>query len=124
MTHLNFCRKTHYKFLPVRLAFSNSKANRLHKNLGGFTLMELLIVIAIIGVLGALIMPAISQARAKARDVRRVKDLENFQTALKLYYMDQQHYPIWEAGGSFAEATSTNPLYQALVVEFGIKTDR
>ena len=94
----------------------NAKRSTLNAN--SFTLMELLIVIVIIGVLGALIMPAISQARAKARDTRRVKDLENFQTALKLYYMDQQHYPIWEAGGSFAEATSTNPLYQALVPNY------
>ena len=77
--------------------------------------MELLVVIAIIGVLAAIAIPAINNARAKARDVRRVQGLKEFSAALELYYENHQQYPAWAAGGSFAEATSTNPLYQALV---------
>ena len=78
--------------------------------------MELLIVIVIIGVLSALIMPAVSQARAKARDARRAQDLRTFQAALELYYENNQHYPIWEAGGGFQDQGGDNPLSQALVV--------
>ena len=80
--------------------------------------MELLIVIVIIGVLSALIMPAVSQARAKARDARRAQDLRTFQAALELYYENNQHYPIWEAGGGFQDSAASSTLAAALVPDY------
>ena len=63
-----------------------------------FTLIELLVVIAIIGLLAALIIPNLTQTRAKARDARRLADLDQLQKAMELYYNDHNHYPIWESG--------------------------
>jgi len=76
--------------------------------------MELLVVIAIIGVLAAIAIPAINNARAKARDARRVQGLKEFSAALELYYENHQQYPAWAAGGSFAEAPLAPILYTKL----------
>ncbi|MFA6547436.1 MAG: prepilin-type N-terminal cleavage/methylation domain-containing protein [Candidatus Magasanikbacteria bacterium] len=62
-------------------------------NKKGFTLIELLIVIAIIGLLSTLAVVALGSARVKARDSKRLADLKQLQTALELYYTDQNAYP-------------------------------
>lgn len=60
----------------------------------GFTLIELLVVIAIIGLLSTLAVVALTSARAKARDAKRISDVKQMQTALELYFADQgQKYP-------------------------------
>ncbi len=58
-----------------------------------FTLIELLVVIAIIGVLATISVIALQNARAKARDVRRVADVKQMQTALELFFNDMGRYP-------------------------------
>ena len=60
----------------------------------GFTLIELLVVIAIIGILTSIVTVALSGAKQKARDARRVADIKNIQLALALYYSDNGMYPI------------------------------
>ncbi len=52
----------------------------------GFTLIELLVVIAIIGLLASVVLVALSGARTRARDTKRIADLKQIQTALALYY--------------------------------------
>ena len=59
----------------------------------GFTLIELLVVVAIMGMLAALAVIALNNARARARDARRVSDIKQIQTALELYYLDNNTYP-------------------------------
>jgi prepilin-type N-terminal cleavage/methylation domain-containing protein len=56
------------------------------KNLFGFTLIEVVIVIGIIGVLTVIIFPAINEIRAKNRDAEKVSDIAAIQLALSLYY--------------------------------------
>ena len=58
-----------------------------------FTLVELLVVIAIIGILSTLSVIVFNNARAKARDSRRLSDVKQISMALELYYDDQGRYP-------------------------------
>lgn len=56
----------------------------------GFTLIELMVVIAVMGLLSSIIFASLSNARAKARDTRRKMDLEQLVRALALYINDNK----------------------------------
>jgi len=64
-----------------------------NKKRKGFTLIELLVVIAIIGLLATLAVVALNNARSKSRDAKRVSDIKQIQTALELFYLDNNGYP-------------------------------
>ena len=59
----------------------------------GFTLIELTVVMAIIGILTALIGSNFMSAQMKGRDSRRKSDLNNLSKALELYFNDHGNYP-------------------------------
>lgn len=63
------------------------------KKEGGFTLLELLIVIVIIGILALLIIPNITSAPKKARDTQRKTDLRAIQKGLEEYFVSNNVYP-------------------------------
>ncbi len=65
----------------------------MRKSNKGFTLIELLVVIAIIGLLSTLAVVALNSARQKSRDSKRVADIKQIQTALELYFADENGYP-------------------------------
>jgi len=64
-----------------------------------------LVVIAIIGLLSTLAVIAISSARTKARDSKRLSDVKQVQTALELYYTDNNKYPVHTDGVALGAAT-------------------
>ncbi len=65
----------------------------------GFTLMELLIVIAILGILGVAFVPNILKAPAKARDAVRVKKVQDVHTAIEAYYAEKGKLPESDVAG-------------------------
>ena len=59
----------------------------------GFTLLELLVVISIIGLLATFAVVAVQNARVKARDTRRLHDMKQITKALEMYNDDFKEYP-------------------------------
>src|SRR3989338_4693304 len=59
----------------------------------GFTLLELLVVIGIIGLLASILVVNLTSARRRARDTKRVADIRNLQTASEDYYGKNGKYP-------------------------------
>jgi len=95
---------------------NNTRKNTTHSR--GFTLIELLVVIAIIGILATIAVVALQNARAKARDARRVADVKQMQTALELFFNDKQRYPTADefgVGSIFSTSTLGTTTYMAMI---------
>jgi len=65
-----------------------------HRNQKGFTLIELMIVIAIIGILAAIAIPQFSSYRAKSYNSAALADARNLKTDLEGYYAEWDRYPF------------------------------
>ncbi|MEJ5378216.1 MAG: type II secretion system major pseudopilin GspG [bacterium] len=65
---------------------------------GGFTLIELMVVIAILGILAALVAPSIIGRKEDAMRAAAKTQIKNFEQALKLFYVDNGFYPSTEQG--------------------------
>lgn len=59
----------------------------------GFTLIEILIVVAIIGILASIVLVNVRGFRAKGQDARRIADIRTIQNGLELYYSSEGKYP-------------------------------
>jgi general secretion pathway protein G len=64
----------------------------------GFSLIELMVVIVILGILAALIAPRLIGRTEDAKIVQAKVQIEGFETALKLYRLDNGFYPTTEQG--------------------------
>jgi general secretion pathway protein G len=74
------------------MAATNSRNER------GFTLIELMVVIVILGILAGLIIPRIMGRPDEARAAKARMQIESLETALKLYKLDNGNYPTTEQG--------------------------
>ncbi|WP_295855854.1 type II secretion system major pseudopilin GspG [uncultured Xylophilus sp.] len=75
----------------------------------GFTLIELMVVLVIIGVLAALIVPNVLDRADDARVTAARTDVNNVMQALKLYRLDNQRYPTAEQGLQALVVRPTTP---------------
>ena len=70
----------------------------MRKHQSGFTLIEIMVVVVILAVLGALVVPKVLENVDKARVSRAQSDIRAIETALDLYRLDNFKYPTTEQG--------------------------
>lgn len=89
-------------------AFSGAKkcSEKQRNSQSGFTLIEIMVVVAIIAILGATVVPLIMDRPNEARVVRAKNDISSYASALELYRLDNFNYPSTEQG---LEALVTKP---------------
>ncbi len=87
------------------------------KSRKGFTLIELMVAIAVIGFLSSMFLSYLGSARAKARDVRRKDDLRNIETALAVYFGNHGIYPTASSAGCGTAMDETD------LVSIGLESD-
>ncbi len=89
--------------LPVRGACRSVIAR-------GFTLIEIMVVVVIMGILAALVVPKLMGRTDDARVTAARQDIATIMQALKLYKLDNQRYPITEQGlKALIEKPTTGP---------------
>jgi general secretion pathway protein G len=77
----------------------------------GFTLIELMVVIMILGVLAALVVPRVMSRPDEARVVAAKQDIAQIMQALKLYRLDNSRYPTTEQGlQALAQRPTSGPV--------------
>src|ERR1700684_1153167 len=77
---------------PVRTPAAAHRAGR------GFTLIEILVVVVILGILAAIVVPKVMEHPGEARQVRAKQDIQAIVTALSTYKLDNYTYPSTEQG--------------------------
>jgi prepilin-type N-terminal cleavage/methylation domain-containing protein len=77
----------------------------------GFTLVELLVVISIIGVLATLVLLQLGTARAKSRDAKRISDVNQIRSAVEQYFEDHDgKYPTAITSGNLSKYMTNIPV--------------
>ncbi len=90
---------------------ANSMAARERRAIfsAGFSLIEMLVVMAVIAALASILLAAMSDVRRKGRDLQRVSDIKEIQKALELYYDSSRQYPPDLA--TLTDPSSCGPSY-------------
>jgi len=83
----------------------------LVKSNRGFTLIEIMVVIVILGILASLVIPKIMSRPDDARLIAARQDISSLTQALKLYRLDNQNYPTTEQGlAALLQKPSSPPI--------------
>jgi len=91
---------------------NTSKPEKIKKQ-QGFTLIELMVVIVILGILAGLIVPRIMGRPEEAKQLKAKLQIESLETSLKLYKLDNGTYPTTDQGlQALVEAPSSGALPQ------------
>jgi general secretion pathway protein G len=92
--------------LHISPAFRPPRRNERHQ---GFTLIEIMVVIVILGILAALVVPRVLERPDEARAVAAKSDIAAIMQALKFYRLDNQRYPTTEQGLAALVTRPTQP---------------
>ena len=82
------------------------KQNSMQSRQRGFTLIEIMVVVVIIGILASVVVPRIMDNPDKARAAKAKNDIQALESALELYKLDNYVYPTTDQG---LEALITKP---------------
>jgi prepilin-type N-terminal cleavage/methylation domain-containing protein len=83
----------------------------MNKKDKGFTLVELLVVVAVIGVIAGMVLPALSSARKKGKVTHFVSELQQIEKAFMLTYLEEDRNTWWTE----SEIGITNPTLQQII---------
>jgi general secretion pathway protein G len=97
-----------HKLAPMRLLLLPARMPMSLQR--GFTLIEVMVVIVILGVLAALVVPRVMSRPDEARVIAAKQDIAQVMQALKLYRLDNQRYPTTEQGlGALVTRPASGP---------------
>jgi general secretion pathway protein G len=85
--------------IPMQTAYSPIQRRSFTQHIQrGFTLIEIMVVVVIMGILAALVVPKLMGRTDDARITAARQDIASIMSALKLYKLDNQRYPTTEQG--------------------------
>lgn len=79
----------------------------------GFSLIELLVVVAIIGMLASVAVVSFRDAQQRAQDAQRLSDVREVTKALELYFTNHAHYPVLTATTTLTGADELSDILSA-----------
>jgi general secretion pathway protein G len=82
----------------ISQARTKAMRERIRGSQGGFTLIELMVVILIIGLLATIVVQNLKGATDKAKKIKAQADISAIKTALDRYYLDSSSYPSSDQG--------------------------
>lgn len=89
----------------------------------GFTIIEILVVVSIIALLSSVLLTSFQEARAKARDAERLREVKEIQNALELYRAQYGLYPISVGWWRSSNPTEWDTLKNVLASYISLPND-